>query len=154
MDSIMRDNVVELHKGPRISVLPVLEADFDAYLDRGLDLIAPAVERQAHNVSMKDIAQDIITGGSMMWVVHIGDTLVAAMTTCVVQHPRRKNLKIEFLGGSRMNEWIDDGIATLAKIAKDAGLDALEADGRKGFEKISKGVNFTPIYTHYEMELI
>lgn len=150
----MRDNVVNLHERTRISVLPVLEADFDAYLDRGLDLIAPAVERQAHNVSMKDIAQDIITGGSMMWVVHIGDTLVAAITTCVVKHPRRTNLKIEFLGGSRMNEWIDEGISALAKVAADAGLDALEADGRKGFEKISQKVNFKPIYTHYEMELV
>lgn len=150
----MLDNVVNLHERTRISVLPVLEADFDEYLDRGMDLIAPAVERQAHNVSMKDIAQDIITGGSLMWVVHIGDTLVAAITTCVVKHPRRTNLKIEFIGGSRMNEWIDEGIKTLAQVAIDAGLDALEADGRKGFEKISQKVNFKPIYTHYEMELV
>lgn len=150
----MLDNVVNLHERTRVSVLPVLEADFDEYLDRGMDLIAPAVERQAHNVSMKDIAQDIITGGSLMWVVHIGDTLVAAITTCVVKHPRRTNLKIEFIGGSRMNEWIDEGIKTLAQVAIDAGLDALEADGRKGFEKISQKVNFKPIYTHYEMELV
>lgn len=150
----MLDNVVNLHERTRISVLPVLEADFDEYLDRGLDLIAPAVERQAHNASMKDIAQDIITGGSLMWVVHIGDTLVAAITTCVVKHPRRTNLKIEFIGGSRMSEWIDEGIKTLANVATDAGLDALEADGRKGFEKISQKVNFKPIYTHYEMELV
>lgn len=52
-----------------------------------------------------------------------------------------------------MKEWIDYAIEFLANIAKTANLDAIEADGRKGFEKISQNVPFEPIYTHYEMEL-
>lgn len=149
----MNNNVVELHKRPRVLILPVLEDDFDAFLGLGMEMIAPAVARQIHNVSMLDVENDIRNGGAVMWLVHLEDTPVAAITTCVVKHPRRKNLKIEFIGGSRMKEWIDYAIEFLANIAKTANLDAIEADGRKGFEKISQNVPFEPIYTHYEMEL-
>ena len=149
----MNDNVVKLNPKPRIKMLPVLEQDFDTHLADGLKLIEPAVARQIQNVSMADVEEDIRAGGAVMWLVYLEDTLVAAITTCVVKHPQRRNLKIEFMGGTRMKDWINHGIEFLANLARDAGLDALEADGRKGFEKVSQNVPFNPIYTHYEMEL-
>jgi len=147
------DNVVLLHKEPRITVLPVLGDDYDEFMPKGMQLIEPAVMRQSDNVSLDDIEDDIRGGGSVMWVVHVGDTLVAALTTCVVRHPQRDTLKIEFMGGSRMSEWMDKAIEVLTKIALDADLDALEADGRKGFMKYVDKSPFREVYTHYVMEL-
>lgn len=146
-------NVVMLHKEPRVSVLPVLGADYDEFIPIGMNLIAPAVLRQSDNVSLDDVEDDIRGGGSIMWVIYVGDTLVAALTTCVVKHPQRTTLKIEFMGGSRMGEWMDDAIKYLKKIALDAGLAALEADGRKGFGKYVDNSPFREVYTHYVMEL-
>ena len=88
-----------------------------------------------------------------MWLIHLEDTLVAAMTTVVVKHPQRKNLKIEFIGGKRMRQWMNEAIKLMKKLAIDAGLDAIEADGRKGFEKYVDASPFQSVYTHYEMEL-
>ena len=149
----MLDNVVRLHTRPKVSILPVLSEDFDKYVKKGMELLAPAVLRQAHNVTMQDVEDDIRAGGSVMWLIHLEDKLVAAMTTVVVKHPQRKNLKIEFIGGKRMRQWMNEAINLMKKLALDAGLDAVEADGRKGFEKYVDASPFRSVYTHYEMEL-
>ena len=149
----MLENVVRLDAKPKVTVLPVLSEDFDQFLKKGMDLIAPAVLRQSHNVTMQDVEDDIRGGGSVMWLVHLEDKLVAAITTVVVKHPQRRNLKIEFVGGKRMRQWMNEALSLLRKLALDAGLDAIEADGRKGFEKYVDTSPFRPVYTHYEMEL-
>ena len=64
-----------------------------------------------------------------------------------------KNLKIEFVGGKRMRPWMNEAIDLMKKLAIDAKLDAIEADGRKGFDKYVDASPFRPVYTHYEMEL-
>lgn len=149
----MLDNVVKLDTKPKVSILPVLTEDFDDYISEGMELLAPAILRQAHNVTMQDVEDDIREGGSVMWLIHLEDKLVAAMTTVVVKHPQRRNLKIEFVGGKRMRQWMNEAIDLMKKLALDAGLDAVEADGRKGFEKYVDTSPFQAMYTHYEMEL-
>ena len=148
----MLDNVVRLDAKPKVSVLPVLAEDFDQYLSKGMELLAPAILRQSQNVTMQDVEDDVRGGGSVMWLIQLEDKLVAAMTTVVVKHPQRRNLKIEFIGGKRMRQWMDEAIDLLRKLALDAGLDAIEADGRKGFEKYVDTSPFKAMYTHYEME--
>lgn len=149
----MTDNVVKFNREPRVSVLPVLDADFEEYMPKCMELIAPAVMRQSNNVTLDDIEDDIRGGGSVMWAVHVEDTLVAAITTCVVRHPQRNTLKIEFMGGTGMKNWVRKALDVLTGLAKKAGLDAIEADGRKGFEKHAGPLAFREIYTHYVMEL-
>ena len=149
----MLDNVVRLDAKPKVTILPVLSEDFDQFVGIGMDLIAPAVLRQSHNVTMQDVEDDIRGGGSVMWLIHLEDKLVAAMTTVVVKHPQRRNLKIEFVGGKRMRQWMGEALSLMRKLALDAGLDAIEADGRKGFEKYVDTSPFQAMYTHYEMEL-
>ena len=104
----MLDNVVRLDAKPKVSVLPVLAEDFDQYLSKGMELLAPAILRQSQNVTMQAVEDDVRGGGSVMWLIHLEDKLVAAMTTVVVKHPQRKNLKIEFIGGKRMRQWMDE----------------------------------------------
>lgn len=133
--------------------MPVLPEQVEQYIDAGMDLLRPAIKRQEMNVTEDVIAQEIREGQSLLWLVYLGDTLTAAITTAVITHPRRSVLKIEFLGGTRMNEWVGVAADFLAEMARKAGLPALEADGRKGFEKIASGLRFKPITTNYVMEL-
>ena len=149
----MTDNVVHLHSKPRVTILPVLEDDFDAYLGAGMELIAPAIARQSNDVSMQDVEDDIRGGGAVMWLVHVEDTLVAAVTTSVVKHPQRHTLKIEFMGGTQMKSWMNEAIDTFADLARRADLGAVEADGRIGFDKYVDASPFREVYRHYVMEL-
>jgi hypothetical protein len=118
-----------------------------------MELLAPAIARQSHNVTMQDVEDDIRSGGSVLWLIHLEDKLTAAVTTCVVKHPQRTTLKIEFIGGTRMRQWMNEAISLFKKLAIDAKLDGIEADGRKGFEKYVDNSDFKEVYTHYEMEL-
>ena len=118
----MTDNVVHLHSKPRVTILPVLEDDFDTLLGIGMELIAPAIARQSNDVSVQDVEDDIRGGGAVMWLVHVEDTLEAAITTCVVKHPQRNTLKIEFMGGKRMKQWMDEAIDVFADLARRADL--------------------------------
>ena len=149
----MTDNVVHLHSKPRVVILPVLEDDFDAHLGAGMELIAPAIARQSNDVTMQDVEDDIRGGGAVMWLVHVEDTLKAAITTCVVKHPQRNTLKIEFMGGTQMKKWMNEAIDTFADLARRADLGAVEADGRIGFDKYVDASPFREVYRHYVMEL-
>ena len=149
----MTDNVVHLHSKPRVTILPVLEDDFDTLLGIGMELIAPSVARQANDVTLQDVEDDIRGGGAVMWLVHVEDTLKAAITTCVVKHPQRNTLKIEFMGGTQMKKWMNEAIDTFADLARRADLGAVEADGRLGFDKYLDASPFREVYRHYVMEL-
>ena len=150
----MSNNVVRLQKSSRVFAAPVLPSDLDAFLPSVRKLLGKAVKRHERNVGMEDIISDLYAGRSALWLVYIGDTLVAAITTSIVRHPRRKVLFIEFVGGSRMKEWMEYVLNMLAHVAKETGLEAIEADGRKGFEWHCKRQNaFKVVSTRYEMEL-
>lgn len=149
----MQDNVVIFPQSNGVRIMPVLPEQVEEYIDAGMDLLRPAIKRQEMNVTEDVIAKEIREGQSLLWLVYLGDTLTAAITTAVITHPRRSVLKIEFLGGTRMNEWVGVAADFLADMARKAGLPALEADGRKGFEKIASGLRFKPITTNYVMEL-
>ena len=149
----MTDNVVHLHSKPRVTIVPVLEDDFDTLLSIGMEFIAPAIARQSRDVTMQDVEDDIRGGGAVMWLVHVEDTLKAAITTCVVKHPQRNTLKIEFMGGTQMKKWMNEAIDTFADLARRADLGAVEADGRLGFDKYVDASPFREVYRHYVMEL-
>ena len=149
----LAENVVSLEQRRRTLILPVLEKDLDVHLPLCMEILAPAIARQSQNASAQDVENSVRDGTSLMWAIHVGDTLEAAMTTCVVKHPQRLTLKIEFMAGSKMGVWMDDAMELLEKLARDAGLSAVEADGRKGFEKYVGRSKFREAYRNYVMEI-
>ena len=149
----LAENVVSLAQRQRTLILPVLGKDLDVHLPLCMEILAPAIARQSQNASAQDVEDSVRDGTSLMWSIHVGDTLTAAMTTCVVKHPQRLTLRIEFMAGSRMSVWMDDAMELLEKLARDAGLSAVEADGRKGFERYLGRSNFREAYRNYVMEI-
>ena len=150
----MTNNVVRLQQQSRVFATPVLPSDLDQFLPSVRRLLGKAVKRHERNVGMEDIISDLYAGRSALWLVYIGDTLVAAITTSIVRHPRRKVLFIEFVGGTRMKEWMEYVLNMLTHVAKETGLEAIEADGRDGFKWHCKRQDaFKAVSTRYEMEL-
>lgn len=150
----MSNNVVRLQQPNRVFATPVLPHELDPLLPSVRKLLGRAVERSAKDLGIEDVISDLYSGRSALWLVYIGDTLVAAITTSVVRHPRRKVFFIEFMGGSRMKEWMDYMLDMFKHVAKEAGLDAIAADGRKGFEYYcARQDDFIAKSTRYEMEI-
>ena len=149
----MLNNVVHLHQRAVVNILPILPEFVDDVIDQALPLIRKGQKRAERNIGLDDIIDDLKEGGSLLWMIYLDNELTAIITTAIVNHPRRSNFKIEFIGGSRMDEWVDDALAIFTRMATDGGCGAIEADGRKGFDKLCGKFNFQPIFTHFEMEL-
>ncbi len=147
------NNVVEFPLKSGVFVKPIVEDEIDAYIEKIIPMIKPAVDKNERNVSIDNVVEDILDTRSLMWAVYIEDTLSAAFTTSVVLHPQRKTLFIEFMGGVNMTVWMKTALEVLKKLAKDGGLDGIEADGRVGFSKIAKDNGFREMYRHFEMEI-
>jgi len=142
-----------VHIKPQFKLLSILPDKVESVLDDAVRLLEPAVRRQSHNVTIDHIVNDLRNGLSLLWLAYVDGKAMAAVVTCIVKQPLRKNMKIEWMGGEKMHLWGQEVFAILTKVAKEAKLDAIEADGRKGFQRYAEAASFREMYTHYEMEL-
>jgi hypothetical protein len=142
-----------VHIKPQFKLLAILPDKVDSVLDDAVRLLEPAVRRQSHNVTIEHIVDDLRNGLSLLWLAYVDGKAMAAVVTCIVKQPLRKNMKIEWMGGEKMHLWGQEVFAILTKVAKEAKLDAIEADGRKGFQRYAEAASFREMYTHFEMEL-
>lgn len=102
---------------------------------------------------MEDVVEDLLEGRSLLWTVHLKDTLIAALTTCVMKHPQRHTLFIEYMGGADMKIWINAALSMLKEVAAKGELSGIEAHGRIGFARFAEAHGFVEKYRHFEMEL-
>lgn len=146
------DNVVDFVKRPTIRIEPIVE-DVQEGVVKVLPLLAASIRKNERNSSMEDVVSDLLEGRSLAWAVYMQDTLIAAFTTCVMRHPQRHTLYIEYMGGADMTIWMNAAINVLKDLAHQSELSAIEADGRIGFARYAKDNGFSEKYRHYEMEL-
>tara|TARA_R110000744_G_scaffold23139_2_gene58830 strand:- start:1810 stop:2253 length:444 start_codon:yes stop_codon:yes gene_type:complete len=142
-----------LHIKSPVDLRPILPANIEDVIHDAVRLLEPAVRRQSHNVSMDHIVYDLRNGLSLLWLAYVDGTAVAAVVTCIVKQPLRRNMKIEWMAGKNMHLWGSEALSILTKVAKDAKLDAIETDARKGFTKYAEAASFREMYTHFELEL-
>lgn len=147
------DNVVKLHQD-NVEVIPAVAEDIDDGIEIGMPFLAASIERDERNVPVERVLANFRERRSVMWIVYIAGEPVAAFSTAVMQHPMRQTLFIEHLGGSRINEWMQEALEAIVELARKAELSGIEADGRLGFEKyLDKCGFFKKTYVHFEMEL-
>ncbi len=147
------NNVVKFSSKSSVFVRPILEDEIEEFLPKIISILKPAIDKSQRNVSMDDVIEDIMTTRSLMWAVYIGDTLSAAFTTSIAEHPQRKTLFIEFMGGVAMAAWMRAALRVLKELAKKSKLDGIEAHGRIGFSKMAKEHGFKEMHRHFEMEI-
>ena len=99
-------------------------------------LLEEAMARAPGRFSGGDLAMLLLEGRQQLWVVRDGETPVAAFTTRIYEVPQSRVFAIEWVGGVRLEEWIDEAIQILEQFARDSGCQKIEGHGRKGWEKI------------------
>jgi hypothetical protein len=65
-----------------------------------------------------EIFDALISGEAQLWIVFDDKTPIAAITTKVKQYNGFKALFIDFVGGSRMNEWLKDVLVDPEAVCK------------------------------------
>lgn len=90
-------------------------------------------------------------GQMQLWVV--GD-FQGVVVTHVVHRPLQNVLWVQFLAGDHMDDWLDDWITVQEEAARHYNCEAIEFQGRKGWNKIhEKHRDYKPVLTTFRREL-
>lgn len=100
-------------------------------------VVEPWLVRAAHMqdsvYDADDIKEAIHRGDLALWVIFDGPVPVATFTTRVTQTPKVRVMSMDWVGGTRMSEWLDDAMEMIERYARDMGCTRLEGGGRKGW---------------------
>lgn len=127
-----------------------------------LDTVWPDVERllgrsvgtARGKFAMEDIRQDILSGHLVLWLVVDGTKPIAAITTRIIAYPQRHAMAMDWIGGTRMNEWLGLAMKTIKDYAVANGCLHLEGYGRKAWGRVLERYGWKPEYIAYRMELV
>ena len=117
------------------------------------DFVALSQARVSDNIGLDDLRGDLIRGGQQLWLVTKEDKLTAVIITMILQHPRRRIFRIAHIAGINAKDWLHDALAVMKDAAGKIGCEAIEAEGRPGWAKHAKKMNFRETHRVYEMEL-
>lgn len=98
-------------------------------------ILAKAVERDEGRRSLHDILRELVNGQQALWLVSHEGALLGAVVTGAVNYARSRRLRIEWLAGERLDEWVHL-IAEIEKHAKEYGFPAVETGGRPEFARV------------------
>ena len=126
-------------------------------VDRIWPLARPHLEKAAITTnglfSIDDIERGVVAGEILLWVVMQGGGVIAAVTTKVIHYPRRSALAIDWVGGSKIKEGIDDFHSMLVDFAKRNGCSHLEGYGVRAWGRLLSDRGWKQAYITYRMEL-
>lgn len=109
-------------------------------------LLAKAVSFSNGCYELDDVWADIESGKQHLWVDwQEGQIINAAMTTMFDQYPRKKTLKVVFVGGSRMKSWFPEFRQLVEAFARKHGAVMLEGFFRAGWSRIWPGARISGV---------
>ena len=116
-------------------------------------LLAPAIDVAPGKFSIEDVRQDILNGNVVLWLVVDGTKPIAAITTRIINYPQRHAMAMDWIGGTRMNEWLGMAMKTIKDYAVANGCLHLEGYGRKAWGRVLEKYGWEPEYIAYRMEI-
>lgn len=95
------------------------------YIKRALDFTSG-------EVSLEDMHEMCKNRDIQLWLISKDTSIYGAITTEIVNYPRRKHCRVITLAGNEFAEWVGLADETLIVWAKAQGCNALESFVRKG----------------------
>lgn len=107
--------------------------------DEASPLIEKALAYASGRFDINDVLEALLEGRLALVATFDEGKMIGAMTFEIVTYPRKRSLRIVFLGGERYLEWMVDATNFLEDWARRVGATLLEIEGRPGWEKYLKG---------------
>lgn len=110
-------------------------------------LLDKAVRHTNGCFELEDVWADIERGKQQLWLAcsDDGTRIDAAMTTMFDQYPRKKTLKVVFVGGARMRTWLAEFRTLVEAFARKHGAAMLEGYFREGWVRVWPGARVTGV---------
>lgn len=116
-------------------------------------VLTKSIETSKGKFRIEDVYRDVESGYLGLWLIMDGRKTIAAITTRIIEYPNRKAMAMDWIGGSRMREWLPIAMKTLSKFSKENGCSHLEGYGRKAWSRWLQPYGWEPEYIAYRMEL-
>ena len=116
-------------------------------------MIKSALDRAPGRWQAVDVLIELMADRQVLWGVIEEDKIVAAYTTRVSDVPAGRICTVEWLGGERMYEWIDDAVEMTEAYARDMKCTRIEAHGRKGWKKFLNDHGWKELAVTYDKDL-
>lgn len=116
-------------------------------------LLEQAVETSGGRYSMERLWEELQERKLGLWVALEGTTPIAAITTRIAVYPDCKALAMDWIGGTRMEEWLPVAHEILGRYGREHGCSHLEGYGRKGWERALRKFGWVPDLITYRMDL-
>jgi hypothetical protein len=138
---------------PKITFGAVRMEHIDLVWPDARELLSPAVATVNGKLSTDDIYQHLKSGSLVLWIAAEDMAPVAAITTRIIEYPGRRAMAMDWIGGSRMRDWLPLAHATLVAHAKQNKCEHLEGYGRKGWGRQLSSFGWKPEYIAYRMDI-
>lgn len=122
----------------KITLIP--KDHIDDLWKRVSPMLQKAIDRNPGKYELIDIYSDCLTGVQALWVAFDEESLElhGCCTTRVLEYPMSRVLLLEWLAGSDVADWADDGFRVMTAYAKDYKCQSMECVGRRGWEPMLK----------------
>jgi len=136
-----------------LTVNYVPKAIVDMVWEDVVRLLEKSVDTANGKFTMTDIYNGLMNDMYLLWLVLDDGQPIAALTTRIMAYPNRRAMALDWIGGSRMREWLPTAQQVMGKYAKENHCDHLEGYGRKGWDRWLAKYGWKPEYIAYKMEL-
>ena len=118
-----------------LTITRVPQAALDIVWPDTKEFIQKAIDHGLGEYELHDVEGWLSTADMALWTVNDGTKPIAAFTTRVCQYPKRRDLVIDFVGGERLEEWLEDATNTLNEYAKVFRCQHISSFGRLGWSR-------------------
>lgn len=139
-----------------LMISPVPLQFLDALWDQAASVLVRSVATAGGKFNVHDVYAKILMGEYVLWIVvdyDKEDEIVAAITTRIIVYPNGTSMAMDWIGGTRMREWLPMAQEVISSYARDHGCMYLEGYGRKGWDRWLRRYGWQPDYIAYKMEL-
>ena len=140
-----------------IQFKPIVKEDVPKYWDRIEPLLNKAVKLDADTYGIESLKLALEQGTTYsVWVAYDDEdsrNILGAITTRILKVASgKRGISIDFIGGTRMRDWIDIGHETIENLAKYNNCSFIQGYGRRAWEKYNK-FGWKKLHTTYRKDL-
>ena len=137
-----------------IYIAGITSDKIDDVWDRCSKFIEMGINHSQCELSTIDYYDRLVNQEMQLWVVYDEEKQIkCALTTEVIEYPRKKVCRIVSLGGRNLDEWVERWLDILERWAEENDCDSIETYCRKGFIKKLEKFGYTNTYTVLGKEL-
>lgn len=105
------------------------------YWPEASGLIRAALSHGRGRFTLGGIHDDLIAGAKRLWIVLAGETVTAAVVTCITDFPAKRACTILLCGGEDVDSWVAEVCRTVEEYAHWEDCAEVEIIGRPGWQR-------------------